>query len=147
MVGAKDCTIHRGGNVTHNLTGMKVGTIKAADGGGFMATHADGTKVGKSPSGQGALFNLVSHHNGKQVGKSKAKEYGQVSAEALELAVAAMPASTPAVSSGDGPRHVLAGLGPVGQRAYSKLRSKKMPHPKALMMAKRAQALSARRSK
>jgi hypothetical protein len=174
--GAADVQLRRTGpgmiTVQHKSTGMKVGTI-TPKGAGWQGMHATGTMTGASGSQQGALTGLIAFHN-KQAAKAKAsgfppaqqdgtavmpgsKTYTAAEQDAVDLA-GALPVSTPASSSSDGPRVTSmgsgktaaapsgnpSGLSPYALAIYRKFIAKKMKPAVALAFAKRADAMHAK---
>jgi hypothetical protein len=155
-----------GGKITavHKGSGRKIGTI-APSGKGWAGTHADGTATGGSGSQQGALTGLIGYHNARArrspaqqdstADAGGAKAYAG-DAGAVDLA-GALPVTTPASSSMDGPRVTstgagkpaaadvsTAGLSPYGLAVYKKFIAKKMKPAVALAFAKRADAMHAK---
>jgi len=153
--GAADIQLSRSGpgqiTAMHKSSGMKIGTI-TPKGKGYTGTHADGKPTGASGGQQGALAGLISYHNGlarNPAGTTALSNGGG----GVELA-GALPTSTPANSSSDGPRVTTmggagkpaaagapSGLSPYGAGIYKKLIAKKMKPAVALAMAKRASAM------
>jgi hypothetical protein len=154
--GKADISASRSGpgkvTVMHRSTGRKIGHVESADG-GYRPVHASGAKAPPAPHMAAALSGLIAMHNkiarGKDdAGMAAAKAYANGEQLSLDLA---LPVSTPAVSSMDGPRVTsMAGgkpaLHPAVKAVYGKLRKKGMPHPQALKLAKRAAAMRARAS-
>lgn len=166
--GAADVQLSRTGPGTitamHKSSGMKIGTI-TPQGKGYAGTHADGKDTGASGGQQGALAGLIAYHNA-QAAKAKAgaaaggaKTYTAGERNAVDLA-GALPVSTPAASSMDGPRitsmgagkpakpaaktETPPGLSPYGAQVYAKLIAKGMKPAVALAMAKRADEMHAK---
>lgn len=173
--GAADVQLRRTGpgmiTVQHKSTGMKVGTI-TPKGNGWQGMHATGTATGASGSQQGALTGLIAFHN-KQAAKAKASGFPPAQQDgtavmpgsktytaerdAVDLA-GALPVSTPASSSSDGPRVTSmgsgkaaaapagspSGLSPYAAAIYRKFIAKKMKPAVALAFAKRADAMHAK---
>lgn len=174
--GAADVQLRRTGpgmiTVQHKSSGMKVGTI-TPKGNGWQGMHATGTMTGASGSQQGALTGLIAFHN-QQAAKAKAsgfppaqqdgtavmpgsKTYAAEQQGAVDLA-GALPTSTPASSSSDGPRVTSmgsgkaaaapagspSGLSPYALAIYKKFIAKKMKPAVALAFAKRADAMHAK---
>lgn len=173
--GAADVQLRRTGpgmiTVQHKSTGMKVGTI-TPKGNGWQGMHATGTTTGASGSQQGALTGLIAFHN-KQAAKAKASGFPPAQQDgtavmpgsrtytaeqdAVDLA-GALPVSTPASSSSDGPRVTSmgsgktaaapagspSGLSPYALAIYKKFIAKKMKPAVALAFAKRADAMHAK---
>ena len=157
--GAADIQMRRAGpgsiSAMHKSTGMKIGTVSPA-GKGWQATHADGTKTPASGSQQGALAGLIAYHNRKASGFPPANQGGTASyangeVRSVDLA-GALPHSTPAVTSGDGPKVTTAGgagkastsLDDETQKVYRKLIAKGMKPGQAMALAKRAAAMHAK---
>ena len=161
--GAADIQLSRSGPGTitamHKSSGRKIGTI-TPKGRGYTGTHADGKPTGASGGQQGALAGLIAYHNG--LARNPAAESAASlanGARALDLA-GALPASTPANSSSDGPRVTTmggsgsgktaapagspSGLSPYAAGIYKKLLAKGMKPAVALAMAKRASAMHAK---
>lgn len=140
--------------VTHKPTGMRIGTLKPAQHGGWQGTHATGKPSPASGSMAGALSGLIGLHNKVAASAPSPEPAGSVHAmaaheAALELA-GALP-YTSAATSTDGPRVTSMGgakttLAPAAHAVYRKLRAKGVKHGQALAMAKRAAAMRARRA-
>jgi hypothetical protein len=180
--GAADIQMARSapGTVTvrHKSSGMHIGTLKAVDNDGqWMATHAPtGAKMPKAASMQGALSSLIAHHNRKAklppaqqdgtasysgAGIASVKGYANGEQQALDFA-GALPVSSPASSSSDGPRVTTMGAGkkvagkapvklsaklnldPAAATIYARLRKRGMKHGQALAMCRRAAAMHAK---
>lgn len=137
--------------VMHKATGMKVGTVtKTAT--GWAGQHASGTSTTPAGSMGGAMAGLVAWHNAHRAGQplqatgSGPQSYAS-DAPAVELA---LPITTPAVTSGDGPRVTkmagspAAGQDPEVQKIYKKLMARGMKPAAAMAMAKRAAAMHVR---
>lgn len=173
--GAADVQLRRTGpgmiTVQHKSTGMKVGTI-TPKGNGWQGMHATGTMTGASGSQQGALTGLIAFHN-QMAAKAKASGFPPAQQDgtavmpgsktytaeqdAVDLA-GALPVSTPASSSSDGPRVTSmgsgkpaaapagspSGLSPYAAAIYRKFLAKKMKPAVALAFAKRADAMHAK---
>lgn len=164
--GAADVQLSRTGpgqiTAQHKSTGMKIGTI-TPKGHGYAGTHADGKATGESGGQQGALAGLIAYHN-QMAAKAKAgaaagtpKMFTAPETDAVDLA-GALPTSTPAASSMDGPRVTSMGAGkpaakttatppglsPYGAQVYGKLIAKGLKPAVALAMAKRADAMHAK---
>lgn len=160
--GAADVQLSRSGpgkiTAMHKSTGMKIGTITPS-GKGWAGTHADGKATGASGSQQGALGGLIAYHNqqaakARAAGGGKAGGYANGGRPAVDLA-GSLPVTTPAVSSGDGPRVTTAGAGkpaaapgggpaglsPYAMALYKRFIAKKMKPAVALAFAKRADAM------
>jgi hypothetical protein len=158
--GAADVQLSRSGPGTitamHKSTGMKVGTI-TPKGRGYTGTHADGKATGASGGQQGALAGLIAYHNGLARNPAEsAASLANGARAALDLA-GALPASTPANSSSDGPRVTTmggtgkatatpaasspSGLSPYALAIYKKFIARKMKPAVALAFAKRADAM------
>jgi hypothetical protein len=165
--GAADIQLSRSGPGTitamHKSSGRKIGTI-TPKGRGYAGTHADGKATGASGGQQGALAGLIAYHNGlarNPAGESAASLANGARA-ALNLA-GALPASTPANSSSDGPRVTTmggsgsgktaapagspSGLSPYALAIYKKFLAKKMKPAVALAFAKRADAMHMKAAK
>lgn len=160
--GAADVQMSRTGpgaiSVRHKSTGMKVGAVTAT-GNGWQGVHADGTKTPASGSQQGALAGLIAYHNRKAAGFPPANQGGTASyangeQRSVDLA-GTLPHSTPAVTSGDGPRVTTMGgagkaktgaspLDDETQKVYKKLITKGLKPAQAMAMAKRAAAMHAK---
>jgi hypothetical protein len=161
--GAADVQLRRTGpgmiTVQHKSTGMKVGTI-TPKGNGWQGMHATGTATGASGSQQGALTGLIAFHNqqaAKAGAAAGAKTYTAAEQDAVDLA-GALPVSTPASSSSDGPRVTSmgsgktaaapagspSGLSPYAAAIYRKFIAKGMKPAVALAFAKRADAMHAK---
>jgi hypothetical protein len=143
--------------VRHKSSGMKIGTM-APSGKGYMATHADGTDCPPSGSQQGALAALIGHHNKAARKMVPANQMGSATytageQETLDFA-GALPRSTPAVTSGDGPRVTMmggvktapaaGGMAAEVAKVYKKLLGKGMSPKQAMALAKRAAAMHAK---
>lgn len=156
--GAADVQMRRTGpgaiSVMHKSSGMKVGAVTAA-GSGWQGVHADGTKTPASGSQQGALAGLIAYHN-QQARKFPPADQGGTASyandgKAVDLA-GALPHSTPAVTSGDGPK--VTTMGGAGKPAsgmpaevalvYKKLIKKGLSPKAAMAMAKRAATMHAK---
>ena len=158
--GAADIQLSRSGPGTitaqHKSTGMKIGTI-TPKGRGYTGTHADGKPTGASGGQQGALAGLIQYHNGLARNPAEsAASLANGARAALDLA-GALPVSTPANSSSDGPRVTSmggagkaapagspSGLNPYAAGIYKKLLAKGMKPAVALAMAKRASTMHAK---
>lgn len=157
--GAADVQMRRTGpgaiSVMHKSTGMKVGAVTAA-GSGWQGVHADGTKTPASGSQQGALAGLIAYHNQQARKFPPANQGGTASyandGKSVDLA-GALPHSTPAVTSGDGPKvTTMGGAGKAGASGmpaevalvYKKLIKKGLSPKAAMAMARRAAAMHAK---
>lgn len=134
--------------VTHKPTGMKIGTLKPAQHGGWAGTHATGKPSPASGSMAGALSGLIGVHNKIGAAAASAEPVGAVHAMAAREAALEL-AGTPAATSGDGPRvTAVAGSKPAKttvpsevQAVYKKLLAKGMKPTQAMALAKRAAAM------
>lgn len=160
--GAADVQLSRSGpgkvTVMHKSTGFKVGTLAQA-GRGWQGVHASGAKTPASGSMGGAVAGLVAAHNqlarGKKLPPAQqdgTATYAHPAGDGIDLA-GAMPRSTPASSSSDGPRVTTAsggsGSGPAGLTGeaamiYAKLIKKGLKPGQAAALAKRAAAMHAK---
>lgn len=159
--GAADIQLSRSGpgqiTAMHKSSGRKIGTI-VPKGRGYAGTHADGKPTGASGGQQGALAGLIQYHNG--LARNPAATSLANGARALDLA-GALPVSTPANSSSDGPRVTSmggsgsgkapagspSGLSPYAAALYRKFIAKKMKPAVALAFAKRADAMHMKAAK
>jgi len=155
--GAADIQLSRSGPGTitamHKSSGRKIGTI-TPKGRGYTGTHADGKATGASGGQQGALAGLIAYHNGLARNPAESAASLANGARALDLA-GALPVSTPANSSSDGPRVTSmggsgsgkapagspSGLSPYAAALYKKFIARKMKPAVALAFAKRADAM------
>jgi hypothetical protein len=147
-------------SVMHKSSGIKIGSLVPAANGGYQGVHADGTKTPASGSMSGAMAALVAYHN-KQAAQKKlppAQQDGTAAyanGEQMSLDLAgALPHSTPASSSSDGPRVTSMGAGKKAKGApaaggmadeiktvYAKLIKKGMKPAQAMALAKRAASM------
>jgi hypothetical protein len=154
--------------VTHKPTGMRIGTLKSAQHGGWAGTHATGKPSPASGSMAGALSGLIGVHNKVAASMPSAEPAGSVHAmaaheAAMELA-GALPYTSAATSS-DGPRvttmggsggatsiktatgktvSAAGGVSAEVQKVYRKLIAKGMKPAQAMALAKRAASMHAK---
>lgn len=137
LVDPRNVSVHRSGNITTG-TGMKLGTIKAANG-MYRATHTDGHETEPSRTAAIAVARLAAYHNAeaqRRPGSPPGPGNGSAATQGP------LSFSVPAAAAGDGPRMTVAGgLGPVGKRAYSKLCAKGVPPKRARKMAAKAESM------
>jgi hypothetical protein len=156
-------------SVMHKSTGLKIGTLVPAANGGYQGVHADGTKTPASGSMGGAMAGLIAYHNkvAAQRKMPSAQQDGTASyanGEQMSLDLAgALPHTTAASSSTDGPRVTM--MGGAGKakaskagapsatgvsaeiaKVYKKLLAKGMKPDAAMALAKRAAAMHAKAS-